>query len=67
MGGKFNSEKWFVYLVRTFILLSAIIPISMKVNLDFAKLKYTLQINRDQDLPGIVARNSTIPEELGRI
>lgn len=67
IGGYFLSWNWYIYLVRTFLLLSAIIPISMKVNLDFAKLKYTLDINRDKDIEGIVARNSTIPEELGRI
>jgi len=67
LGGKYMSSNWIIYLVRTFLLLSAIIPISMKVNLDFAKLKYTLDINRDKDIEGIIARNSTIPEELGRI
>lgn len=37
-SGKILSSTWYLYLIRTFILLSAIIPISMKVNLDFAKL-----------------------------
>lgn len=49
------------------ILLSSIIPISMRVNLDFAKLIYCYRINIDEDIEGTVARNSTIPEELGRI
>ena len=39
----------------------------MKVHLDFAKLKYTLEINRDQQLSGTTVRNSNIPEELGRV
>jgi phospholipid-translocating ATPase len=39
----------------------------MKVNLDFAKLKYTVEINRDKSSPGVIVRNSNIPEELGRV
>lgn len=39
----------------------------MKVNLDFAKLKYTLEANRDQSIKGVAMRNSNIPEELGRV
>ena len=31
-------EGWSIFIFRVFILLSAIIPISLKVNLDFAKL-----------------------------
>lgn len=53
--------------MRIFILLSAIIPISMKVNLDFAKLKYSVLINEDEEIPGTMVRNSSIPEELGRV
>lgn len=67
LGESFLNGNWLINLVRIFLLLCAIIPISMKVNLDFAKLKYTLDINKDKDLIGIVARNSSIPEELGRI
>jgi phospholipid-translocating ATPase len=39
----------------------------MRVNLDFAKLFYAYKINMDKLIPGTVARNSTIPEELGRV
>lgn len=39
----------------------------MKVHLDFAKLKYSLEINKDDKLPGVTVRNSNIPEELGRV
>ena len=39
----------------------------MRVNLDFAKLIYCFKINKDEDIEGTIARNSTIPEELGRI
>ena len=61
------SGLWYVYLVRFMILFSSIIPISMRVNLDMAKLLYALMIHMDEKIPGTVVRNSTLPEELGRI
>ena len=39
----------------------------MKVNVEFAKLFYTQGINKDDSIEGTIARNSNIPEELGRI
>jgi len=39
----------------------------MRVNLDFAKLIYSYRINVDDEIKGTIARNSAIPEELGRI
>lgn len=53
--------------IRMLILLSSIIPISLRVNMDFAKLVYSAKINNDRDIQGTIARNSNIPEELGRI
>lgn len=53
--------------MRYMILLSNVIPVSMRVNLEFAKLVYSRVINRDKDIPGTLARNSNIPENLGRI
>ena len=43
------------------------IPISLRVNLDFAKAIFSYRINHDKDIAGTIARNSSIPEELGRI
>lgn len=60
-------HNWYVVLVRYIILYSSIIPISLRVNLDMAKLYYCYCIYKDVDMPDTVARNSTIPEELGRI
>jgi phospholipid-translocating ATPase len=57
----------FVLLFKYFLLLSSIIPISMRVNLDFAKLIFKYQIDHDELMPGCQCRNSNIPEELGRI
>lgn len=61
------KAKWYINFFRFVLLLSAIIPISLRVNLDMAKVFYCYGIYNDQDMPGTIPRNSTIPEELGRI
>jgi phospholipid-translocating ATPase len=50
-----------VQFMRVLILLSSIIPISMRVNLDFAKLFYSHGINNDKSIEGTITRNSTCP------
>lgn len=67
LSGKILKLDGLVFFCRVFIIMSSIIPISMKVNVDFAKLYYSLLINNDKDIKGAIARNSNIPEELGRI
>jgi phospholipid-translocating ATPase len=62
----FHGE-WIMFYFRVVLLLSSIIPISLRVNLDLAKMWYSYCINIDNQIPGTVARNSNIPEELGRI
>ena len=59
--------QWYIDFFRFVLLLSAIIPISLRVNLDMAKVFYSWCIYKDEDMPGTIPRNSTIPEELGRI
>uniref|UniRef100_A0A915HRS1 Phospholipid-transporting ATPase n=1 Tax=Romanomermis culicivorax TaxID=13658 RepID=A0A915HRS1_ROMCU len=61
------SGPWFRYLFRFILLFSYIIPLSLRVNLDMAKLVYAVFISKDKDINGTVVRSSTIPEELGRI
>ncbi|VDO82784.1 unnamed protein product [Heligmosomoides polygyrus] len=61
------DANWYRYLMRFVLLFSYIIPISLRVNLDMAKLFYSWQIGRDKQIPDTVVRSSTIPEELGRI
>ena len=56
-----------MFFFRVMLLLSSIIPISVKINLDLAKLWYSYGINQVQEIKGTIARNSNIPEELGRI
>ena len=43
------------------------IPISMSVNMDIAKFVYAWLIAIDNEIAGCTVRNTTIPEELGRI
>jgi phospholipid-translocating ATPase len=58
---------WYMYFFRFILLFSAIIPISLRVNLDLAKTLYSYMMMRDPKIAGTIARSSTIPEELGRI
>jgi phospholipid-translocating ATPase len=62
----FQGDWYFKYF-RFLLLLSSIIPISLRVNLDMAKIYYAYCVSSDKEIHGTVARNSTIPEELGRI
>jgi hypothetical protein len=47
-SGSFTYKM--IIFFRHFLLLSAIIPISMRVNLDFAKLFYCYRINVDKEI-----------------
>ena len=58
---------WYFKFFRMILLLCAIIPISMRINLDLAKIFYSYQISNDERIKGCIVRNSTIPEELGRL
>jgi phospholipid-translocating ATPase len=59
--------QWIIKFFRFVLLLSYIIPISLRVNLDMAKIYYAYCIYKDEEMLGTIPRNSTIPEELGRI
>jgi phospholipid-translocating ATPase len=39
---------WMMFYFRVVLLLSSIIPISLRVNLDLAKMWYSYCINRDE-------------------
>lgn len=58
---------WWIHLVRFICLFSLIIPISLRVNLDMAKLIYCSIINGDKRIPGVIIRTGNLPEELGRV
>lgn len=61
------SGNWPITLFRFTLLFSAIIPISLRVNLDMGKTLYAYLIMKDKEIEGTIVRTSTIPEELGRI
>ena len=61
------DKKFFFIFIKYIILFCAIIPIALRVNLDVSKTFFSFVINRDPNIPETIARNSTIPEELGRI
>lgn len=52
---------------RFMVLFSSIIPISLRVALDMAKLVYKVQMTADARMPGLQVRSSNLPEELGGI
>ncbi|KAG2383553.1 hypothetical protein C9374_004224 [Naegleria lovaniensis] len=58
---------WYITIFRFVLLFSSIIPISLRVNLDMGKTVYSFFIMKDKKIPGTIVRNSSIPEELGRI
>lgn len=58
---------WVVYFFRFVLLFSAIVPISLRVNLDLAKTHYSIKMMKDKKISETIVRSSTIPEELGRI
>lgn len=59
--------EWGLKYFRFVILLSYIIPLSLRVNIDIAKVYYAINLSFDKKIPETVPRNSNIPEELGRI
>lgn len=66
-GFSSNIENNFITFFRFIVLLSSIIPISLRVNSDIAKTINSKFISSDKQIPNTICRNSTLPEELGRI
>ena len=67
LSGSANSPRWAIEIVRVFSILSTLLPFMLKLNVDFAKLFYSYEINKDPVIEGTVVRNRQIPEELGRV
>ena len=65
-GFIFSWKTLFIF-IKFMILFCAIIPIALRVNLDVSKTWFSYVINKDDSIPETIARNSTIPEELGRV
>jgi phospholipid-translocating ATPase len=66
-GVSMNFELNIITFFRFVVLLCSIIPISLRVNLDISKSINSNNINNSKIIPDTIVRNSTIPEELGRI
>jgi phospholipid-translocating ATPase len=62
-----GSDSQFIYFCKCVLLLSSIIPIGLRVNLDQAKIYYSYLINTDEDIKGSITRNLNICEDLGRL
>ena len=62
----FYGRMFFTFF-KFIVLFCAIIPIALRVNLVISKTFFSTRINKDKSIPETIARNSTIPEELGRI
>eukprot|EP00306_Pavlova_sp_CCMP459_P007114 CAMPEP_0185166076 /NCGR_PEP_ID=MMETSP1139-20130426/11948_1 /TAXON_ID=298111 /ORGANISM="Pavlova sp., Strain CCMP459" /LENGTH=1146 /DNA_ID=CAMNT_0027731509 /DNA_START=1 /DNA_END=3441 /DNA_ORIENTATION=- len=52
---------------RFILLFSSIVPISLRVSLEMAKVTYALHMFRDSEMKGAIVRSSSISEELGGI
>jgi phospholipid-translocating ATPase len=66
-GENQNFSLTMVTFFRFIVLFCGIIPISLRVHCEISKAYNSYVINRDPNIPDTIARNSTIPEELGRI
>ena len=62
----YYSRMFFTFF-KFIVLFCAIIPIALRVNLVISKTFFSVRINKDKSIPETIARNSTIPEELGRV
>ena len=62
----FYARMFFTFF-KFIVLFCAIIPIALRVNLVISKTFFSVRINKDKSIPETIARNSTIPEELGRL
>ena len=67
LAGQIYEWDGLIYGLRVLILLSSIIPISMRIMVDFAKIYYCIEISKDKGIPNAITRNSSLPEELARI
>jgi phospholipid-translocating ATPase len=61
-SGYATTLNWYIMLIRFILVLTWIIPISLRVNLDISKMIFSHKINNDKKMTGCLARNSNIPE-----
>ncbi|KRX64046.1 putative phospholipid-transporting ATPase IIB, partial [Trichinella sp. T9] len=56
-----------VGFIRLLLLFSYVIPFSLRINLDLAKIFYAYSVSADKSNPGLLVRNSAVTEDLGRV
>ncbi|SOV16882.1 phospholipid-transporting ATPase, putative [Plasmodium sp. gorilla clade G2] len=61
------NNLWYLNFIRFMLLFSSVIPISLSVNLNIAKIYYTLLIQRDKEVESTIIKNSGIIENFGDI
>ncbi|CXJ22142.1 phospholipid-transporting ATPase, putative [Plasmodium berghei] len=61
------SNLWYLNFVRFILLFSSVIPISLSVNLNIAKIYYTLVIQKDKEIQTTIIKNSAIIENFGNV
>lgn len=67
LGNGFNN-RFDMILIRFMVIFSAVIPISLRVTIDCARIYfYSKQLADDKEISGCIVRSSTMHEELGRI
>ena len=64
---KFGFGSFMISVTRFIILLSFLIPISLKLYLIIARFGYSNMISTDKEIDGTVCKNETIVDELGKI
>ena len=62
-----SYKSYIVSIVRFIILLSYMIPISLKLFLILGRAGYGHKITNDKEIEGTVVKNETIVDELGKI
>lgn len=61
------GSRFDVLLIRFLVLFSSVIPISLRVTVDWARYCYGRYISTDARIDGAVMRSNNLPEELGRV
>ncbi|EUD69086.1 phospholipid-translocating ATPase [Plasmodium inui San Antonio 1] len=61
------NNLWYLNFIRFILLFSSVIPISLSVNLNIAKIYYTLMIQKDKEIETTIIKNSSIIENFGDV
>ncbi|CRG93538.1 phospholipid-transporting ATPase, putative [Plasmodium gallinaceum] len=61
------NNLWYLNFIRFVLLFSSVIPISLSVNLNIAKIYYTLLIQKDKEIETTIIKNNAIIENFGDI